>query len=159
MKNILKRLIALKPLWALGLFILLDIFCIGMGMGVPFFCILLGLPIGWFIIQYITTRTSQVKKVFQQTLIYAAITSAVTLVGMCLIWLPMSSMLFDPGNDLSTTGVPLILYEPRASFIGWLALMIIISPVLQLFVTLFGSHLTLLAWLGKNSKTCQIEEG
>jgi len=156
MKNIQNKLIALKPLWVLGLFILLDIFCIGMGMGVPFFCILLGLPVGWFIVKYNTARTAQIREVFRDVLLYAAITSAITLLGMCLIWAPMSALLFDPGNDLSTTGVPLILYEPRASFIGWLVLMIVISPVLQLLTTLFGSHLTLLAWLGKTGISSQV---
>jgi len=38
------------------------------------------------------------------------------------------------------------LYEPAASFIGWLVLMIVISPFLQLLMTLFGSHLALLWW-------------
>jgi hypothetical protein len=46
----------------------------------------------------------------------------------------------------------MILYEPRASFIGWLVLMILISPVLQMLTTLFGSYLTLLGWLGKEEK-------
>ena len=153
MKKLLGKLIALKPLWALGLFILLDIICIGLGMGVPFFCILLGLPVGWIIVKFITARTTQIKEVLRQILLYAAVTAVVTLLGMCLIWAPMSAMLFDPGNDLSTTGVPLILYEPRASFIGWLVLMIVISPVLQLLTTLFSSYLTLLAWLGKTEIT------
>lgn len=156
MKNLLSKLITLKPLWALGIFILLDIICIGMGMGVPFFCILLGLPLGWFIVKYSTARTKQIRVVFRQVLLYSAVTAAVTLLGMCLIWLPISTMLFDPGNDLSTTGVPLILYEPRASFIAWLALMIMISPVLQLLTTLFSSHLTLLSWLGKTGTNTKV---
>ena len=56
-------------------------------------------------------------------------------------------MLFDPRADLANFGIPLILFDPQASFIGWLVLMIAISPFLQLLATLFGSHLTLLAWL------------
>ncbi|MGA9398377.1 MAG: hypothetical protein WBV22_08985 [Anaerolineaceae bacterium] len=156
MKNLLSKLITLKPFWVLGLFILLDIICIGMGMGVPFFCILLGLPVGWIIVKYITARTIQMKEIFRKVLLYSAVTAAVTLLGMCLIWLPISTMLFDPGNDLSTTGVPLILYEPRASFIGWLVLMIVISPVLQLLTTLFSSYLTLLSWLGKTGTNSKV---
>ncbi len=145
----LSRFIALKPLGVVGFFILIDVICTGMGMGVPFFCILLGLPVGWFAVKYITARTTRIHEVLQKVLLYALITSGITLLGMCIIWLPMSTMLLDPGNDLSTTGVPLILYEPRASFIGWLVLMILISPVIQLLTTLFGSHLTLLVWLDK----------
>ena len=46
--------------------------------------------------------------------------------------------------------MPLILYEPLASFIAWLVLMIVISPFLQFLMTLFGSHLTLLWWLSRS---------
>jgi hypothetical protein len=70
---------------------------------------------------------------------------------MVAIWGPTISMLFDPGRDLANTEVPMILYEPRASFIGWIVLMIVISPALQLLTTLFGSHLTLLGWLDEGT--------
>ena len=36
-------------------------------------------------------------------------------------------------------GIPLILYDPRWSFIGWMVLMIIISPFLQLLTIIFAS--------------------
>jgi len=45
---------------------------------------------------------------------------------------------------LANFGIPLILYEPRASFIVWLILMIVISPFLQFLMTLFGAQLALL---------------
>jgi hypothetical protein len=147
MKKIMAKLTALKPLWAVFLFTLINVIFIGMGMGVPFFCILMGIPLGWFLVLYVTARTSETRDVMWKVLIYAAIAAGITMVGMLIIWLPISSLLFDPGNDLSTTGVPLILYEPRASFIGWLGLMIVVSPVLQLLTTLFGAWLTLLGWL------------
>ena len=47
MKMLMKKLLAVRPLAALGIYVFVDIICIGMGMGVPFFCILLGLPLGW----------------------------------------------------------------------------------------------------------------
>ncbi len=53
-------------------------------------------------------------------------------------------MLFDPSADLANFGIPLILFDPTASFVGWLALMIVISPFLQFLMTLFGAHST---WL------------
>ena len=53
-------------------------------------------------------------------------------------------MLFDPAADLANFGIPLILYEPTASFIGWLVLMIVISPFLQFLMMLFGAQLMLL---------------
>jgi hypothetical protein len=148
MKNLQKRLETLKPIWALVIFVLIDIIFIGMGMAVPFFCILLGIPLGWFLVVYVTVKPTQVRDVMWKVLIYAAIAAGITMVGMLILWIPVSTMLFDPSNDLSTSGVPLILYEPRASLIGWLALMIVISPVLQLLTTLFGAYLTLLGWLG-----------
>lgn len=48
-------------------------------------------------------------------------------------------------------GVPLLciglmlLFEPRPSFIAWLALMVVISPFLQFLMALLGSCVTL-AW-------------
>jgi len=152
MKNFLKKIIVLKPLWVLALFILIDVICVGMGMGVPFFCILLGIPVGWFLVLYVTARTNNVREVLWKVLIYAAIAAGITIVGMLIIWIPFGALLFEPGNDLSTAGVPLILYQPRASLIGWLALMIIVSPVMQLLTTLFGAYLTLLGWLGSQKR-------
>jgi hypothetical protein len=148
MKKIVARMTALKPKWALLLFILADVIFVGMGMGVPFFCILMGIPLGWFLVLYVTARISDVRGVMWKVLVYAAVAAGVTAVGMLIIWVPMGRMLFEPGNDLSTSGVPLILYEARASLIGWLALMIVISPVLQLLTALLGAYLTLLGWLG-----------
>jgi hypothetical protein len=148
MRKLLARLTALKPRWVLLLFILADVVFIGMGMGVPFFCILMGIPLGWFLVLYVTARNNDVRGVMWKVLVYAAIAAGITVMGMLIIWVPLSTMLFEPGNDLSTSGVPLILYEARASLIGWLALMIVISPVLQLLTTLLGAYLTLLGWLG-----------
>ncbi len=152
MKNIFKKALALKPIWVLVLFILVDIICVGMGMGVPFFCILLGIPTGWFLVLYVTTRTTDVREILWRVLINAAIAAGITLVGMLIIWVPFSTLLFKPGSDLSSVGMPLILYQPRASLIGWLALMIIVSPVMQLLTSLFGAYLTLLGWLGSQKK-------
>lgn len=145
----MNKLLTIRPLWAFGIYILLDIICIGMGMGVPIFCILFGFLVGWFSVKYITATTTSVLQIFRSVLIYAVITAAVTMLGMVIIWGPFSTFLFDPGRDLAATGIPMILYEPRASFIGWIVLMILISPFLQLLTTLFGSHLTLLGWLEK----------
>jgi hypothetical protein len=148
----MKNLFGLKPVWAFAIFVALDTICIGMGMGVPIFCILFGFLVGWYIVRYTTTTTTSMMQVFRKVLLYATITAAVTMVGMLIIWGPMISMLFEPGKDLADTGVPMILYEPRASFIGWIVLMIVISPFLQLLTTLFGSHLMLLRWLNKRTE-------
>ena len=134
----------LKLGWALAIFAFVDIVCTGMGMGVPIFCILLGLPVGWYIARRITTRPFDTRQMLSKMLLGAALTSAFTFVGMTLIWARCIVMLFDPTADLANFGIPLILYEPLASFIGWLVLMIVISPFLQFLMTLFGAHLT---WL------------
>ena len=148
----MKKFLGLRPLWAFGIFVLLDVVCIGMGMVLPIFCILFGFPVGWFVVKYITARTTSIPQVFRKVLLYATITASVTLLGMIIIWGPTVSILFEPGRDLANTGVPMILYEPMPSFIGWIVLMIPISPVLQLLTTLFGSHLALLGWLNDGSK-------
>lgn len=150
MKTLMHKLLGLRPLAALGIYVFLDILCIGMGMGVPFFCILFGLPVGWYIVKRLTAGRAEMRDVFRKVLVYAAIAAALTFLGMLLIWGPLSiGSLSNPATDFVETGVPMILYEPKASFIGWIVLMIIISPGLQLLTTLFASHLTLLAWLNE----------
>jgi len=144
------KVFSLKLGWALALFCLLDLICVGMGMGVPIFCILFGLPVGWYIAQRITIGHLDTRSMLSKTLLGAAITSAITFVGMALLWGPWSAMLFDPTADLEKLGAPLILFEPVPSFVGWLVLMIVVSPALQLLMTLFGSHLTLLWRLSRS---------
>jgi len=135
---------ALRIGWVLAIFAFLDLVCVGLGMGVPIFCILFGLPVGWYIALRITTRPRQVGQMLDKVLAGAALTSTFTFVVMGLLWGRYVVMLFDPLADLANFGIPLILYDPTASFIGWLVLMILISPFLQLLMTLFGAHLTLL---------------
>ena len=144
------KFFSLKTGSAIALFAFADIVCVGLGMGVPVFCILLGLPVGWYIARRITIRRCDAKQMLGKMLQGAALTSAFTFVGMTLVWGWCIAMLFDPAADLANFGVPMILYQPTASFVGWLVLMIVISPFLQLLMTLFGSHLTLLWWLSRS---------
>jgi hypothetical protein len=141
------RLLTLKPGWALGVYVVLDTICVGMGMGVPIFCILFGFVVGWFIARYVTATTVDVRRVLTKVLLCGAITAAYTFLVMAVMWGWCVSMLFDPGADFVNFGMPLILYDPKISFIGWLVLMIGISPFLQLLATVFGAYLTLLHWL------------
>ena len=149
----MQKFFSLKTGWALVLFVFLDLICAGLGMSVPFFCILFGLPVGWYIARRITARPFDSQAMLRKTLAGAILTSGFTFVGMLLLWGPWSRMLFDPAANLENLGAPLILYEPLASFIGWLVLMIAISPFLQLLMTVFGSHLTLLWWLSRRGGT------
>jgi hypothetical protein len=133
--------------WALLIFLVLDTLCVGMGMGVPIFCILFGFPVGWVVAALVTSRTRVMQDVLNRILLYALIASAFTFLVMVIIWGPVSTMLLDPSADLANFGIPMILYSPMASFIGWLALMMIVSPFLQLLMMLFGAYLGLLYWL------------
>lgn len=132
------------------IFIILDLFCVGMGMGVPFFCILFGFLVGWYAARRVTTVTEKRKDIFKKVFLYAVITSLFTFVVMYIIWGPMISMLFDPASDFKIFGIPMILYDPKISFVGWLVLMIFISPFLQLLTTIFASYLTLLNWFERD---------
>jgi hypothetical protein len=122
-----------------------------MGMGVPIFCILFGFVVGWFLVRYVTATTVGMRRVLTKVLLYGAVTAAYTCLLMALIWGGSVSMLFDAGADFVNFGMPLILYEPKISFIGWLVLMIGISPFLQLLATVFGAYLTLLRWLRRDA--------
>ena len=140
----MRTLFSLRHGWAIAIYALLDIFCAGLGMGVPFFCILLGLPVGWYIARRINPNSLSTREVLRKILSTAALTSAFTFVLMVLIWAYSILMFVDSSADLANYGIPLILYELLPSFIGWLVLMIVISPFLQFLMTLLGAHLT---WL------------
>jgi hypothetical protein len=146
----MRRLLALRPGWALAVYVVLDTICVGMGMGVPIFCILFGFVVGWYIARYVTATTVDMRRVLTKALLYAAVTAAYTFLLMAAVWGGNISMLFDAGADFANFGMPLILYEPKASFIGWLVLMIWISTFLQLLATMFGAYVTLLHWLRRD---------
>lgn len=152
------KLFSLKIGWALAIFAFLDIICVGLGMGVAIFCILFGLPVGWYIARRIAFRPFETRQMLSKMLLGAALTSAFTFAGMVVLWGRCIVMLFDPAADLVNFGIPQILYEPVASFIGWLVLMIVISPFLQFLMTLFGAHVTLLWWLSRRGRTSGEEE-
>jgi len=129
------------------IFVLIDLICIGMGMGVPIFCVLFGFLVGWYISRRITlSREGDLAGNLRKILRYAILTSLFTFVMMCILWGRTVKLLFKPDTDFVNFGTPLILYDPKLSFIGWLVLMIFISPFLQLLTTIFTSHLTLLKW-------------
>ncbi len=149
----MNKLFTIRRAWAFAIFIILDTVFIGMGMGVPILCILFGFFVGWYIIRSMAAVGEQTVEILRKLLLYAIATSAYTFVVMAAIWGPWAVILFDPSTDYTNLGVPFILYDPKASFIGWLVLMILISPFLQLLTTLFGSHLTLLRMLHRDTQT------
>jgi hypothetical protein len=127
-----------KRFWLL--YIIADIVCVGMGMGVPIFCILLGFPVGYLLARRVFASGSDIIASFKSTMYYAVLAAAVTMLGMAILWGRCVALLFDPAFDFSHFGIPMILYCPKASFIGWLILMIFVSPFLQFLMTLFGSQ-------------------
>lgn len=138
------RIFKLNIKITLLIFAFLDLFCVGMGMGVPIFCILFGFVVGWYIAKRLTLYNENLKDILKKIFNYAIISSLFTLVVMVILWGPTTKLLFTPGYDFKNFGIPLILYDPKLSFIGWLVLMIVISPFLQLLTTIFAAYLTLL---------------
>ena len=146
------RLLTLNTRIAFAIYIAADLVCVGMGMGVPIFCIGLGFPVGWYIATRAIRVSSNVRQILRTVLLHAVATCLVTFVLMALLWGPTIQMLFDPTFDVANFGIPLILYDPTLSFVGWLVLMIFISPFLQLLTTLFSSYLTLSVSLKEQSR-------
>ncbi len=134
----MRAIIYRKPV-QIAIFLFLELLSIGMGMGVPIFTILYGFLVGLVIPRIIRSDSDLSPQKLASILKAALITSTVTLMIMALIWLPTLKWLFDSTRDLSNFGIPMILYSPRASFIGWIILMVLISPFLQFLMTLFGS--------------------
>jgi hypothetical protein len=143
-QSTMDTLLRIKAKTAVYLYLLLDIFCVGAGMGVPIFCILLGFPLGWYITKRTTLAPEPPNTVHERIVRYSILASLVTLFLMLLIWGRAILMLFDSSTEFQNFGHPYILYEPKASFIGWLVLMIFVSPFLQLLTIIFTSFLTLL---------------
>jgi hypothetical protein len=139
------RIFKLKLKIAIVIFAVLDLLCVGLGMGVPIFCILFGFLVGWYIARRVMLEIGGQKKILKRVLTYAIVTWFFTFLMMVFIWGSMILWLFDPQADFKNSGIPLILYDPKLSFIGWLVLMICISPFLQLLTTIFASFLTLLS--------------
>ena len=130
------------------IYVILDVVCLGLGMGVPFFNILLGFPLGWFLSHKLTDK----RKVFK----YLLLASAFTLFLLAMIWLPtMLLFYFDSTKDIANFGEPLFLFTPVASFWGWLVLMVVISPLLQLMSSVFAAYLTLVS--GKKSDSTLLD--
>ncbi len=120
-----------------------DIICVALGMGVPVFCIFLGFVVGWFIVWQLSREPGNLHRLLQRTWKYSLLSVAFTLAIMLIIWGRMFALLFDPNTDYANFGIPLILYDPKLSFIGWLILMIFVSPALQLLTTIFAAYITI----------------
>ena len=140
----MNKLFKIKSGWLFLIYIIVDILCTGAGMGVPIFCILLGFWTGWCIIKIILSQTHDLNEIFKKSFKYGIATTFITFLLMLIIWGGAIIVFFYHNNDFKNFGNPLILYDPKLSFIGWLVLMIIISPLLQLLTTVFSFYVTLI---------------
>jgi hypothetical protein len=134
------------------IYTVLDTFLVGMGMGIPIFSILLGFPVGGYISKRISKSERYLKDILGVILKYSFLTSLVTFLWMIVIWVPISTMLLNPTADFTHFGIPMILYNPKISFIGWIILMVFISPFLQLLITVFTAQVTLWGILNKKNE-------
>jgi hypothetical protein len=131
------------------IYVVMDVLCAALGMGVPFACILLGFPVGVFAALRAEYLVGEPAGAMRRALRYAFITSGVTFVLMAAQWGWLLKFLFNPRVDPGSMGLPLILYDPIPSFIGWIVLMVVVSPALQFVVTLMGAYLAFMVRLHK----------
>ena len=125
-------------------YIFLDFICTGLCMGVPIFCIMLGFPTGWYISKRYSVIIDNKNDIIKKSFIAAIASISVTFILMLLIWGPSVVWVFDPQADFQNYGHPFFLYDPYISFIGWLILMMVVSPFLQLLTTIFAAYVTLM---------------
>lgn len=151
------KLFSRKNLWFYILFAVLDLIAVGAGMGVPIFAILLGFAIGWVAPIVYKELLPETLSILRRSLVVALLYSALTMILMLAIWSPSLAKLWDPTFDVANYGIPMILYEPRASFIGWMVLMILISPVLQFLVIVSVAALRI-AWFPPKKLEMKKEE-
>ena len=125
------------------IFIVLDVLFAAIGMGVPILNILFGFFIGWYAAVRALNLYPEKTFIMKRTLVYNSFCAGFTFLIMVAIWGSTSILFLNESTDYANFGHPMILYDPKISFIGWLVLMIIISPVLQLLTSVFSSYLTL----------------
>jgi len=131
----------------------LEALCVGAGMGVPIFAILLGFPVGWWLARRAMTvapaGAPTSPEALRTVFVSALVPCMMTLAFMVAIWLPQLTLLWKPGFDVANWGIPLWLYTPMASFIGWMVLMVVVSPALQLLAAVFGAYVVLMGGSGR----------
>ena len=115
-------------------YIIFDVVLAGIGMGLPILNILAAFIIGWY---FPAAPGANGIGRLRAGLHLSAAAAIVTSIIMFAIWSPEIAKALDPAFDYTSFGIPQILYTPIASFIGWMVLMIFISPFLQMLASLF----------------------
>lgn len=124
------------------IYVLANGFLTAFGIGIPILNIFFGFYVGYYI-------TNKFHDNLKSIWTYSLSSSAITFIFMLLIWGNLIFKIFDPSFDFSNFGHPMILFDPKMSFIGWIVLMIVISPFLQLLTTIFSAFICLM----KNNKS------
>jgi hypothetical protein len=148
----MEKLIKLNLKAFIILYIVIDIICVGAGMGVPIFCILSGFPLGWYITKRVSASAEQLYQKYYKIFMSSLFAAIFTFVVMLIVWGSAILIHIHSESDIQNFGHPNILYDPKTSFIGWLILMIIISPFLQLLTTIFAAFIALIR---NEKKLCQ----
>lgn len=136
--------------WAglLFAYVMLDLLMVVAGMGVPVFCILLGLAVGAMGARRAEYFLREVGPAMRRVVRYALVSSGITLVAMAVVWGRLIPACFGDVGP-ACYGIPLIFFDPKASLVGWLVLMIVVAPALQFVVTLAGAYLVFSSRLKK----------
>ena len=108
------------------------------------FNILFGFVVGWYLVHRLMRKGLELGEILRLTFRWGMLTAGFTCLMMLVLWVPLMGVLFQPGYDLIETGIPLILYDPLFSFIGWEVLMIALSPFFQFLTTLFSANVALI---------------
>ena len=136
---ILKQIIH-HPLFRFAVaYAIFDVVLAGIGMGVPFFCILAGFVIGWYLPS--APSTTKTRQGLRGSIVLAVAVAMFTVFVMFVIWSPAIAQAMDPAFDYEGFGIPQILFDPVASYIGWMLLMIVVSPILQMLTMVFSASL------------------
>jgi hypothetical protein len=138
----MKRFFTMKAWAAIGMLALVELLTVGMGMGVPFFTIVAGFLVGWYVAMRHLASEGVSPAMLRTSLRDVSLAPAMTLVLMLAIWGPKFALLNNPSFDAAKWGIPLVLYTSTASFWGWQALMIVISPLLQLAAAVFAVYVS-----------------
>ena len=146
----MKKFLTLNTKQTILLFLLADTLCLGAGMGVPIFCILFGFPLGWYIAKRVSLSENTPRLVHAAILKISLLTTAYTFFMLVVIWSAAIFINIHTASDIQNFGQPFLLYDPVVSFYGWLVLMVLVSPFLQLLTTIFAAFVALLSdnWSG-----------
>jgi hypothetical protein len=121
--------------------LVLNVMLIGLGMGIPILNIIFALPLGY---QLSKGKTGEVRSRLKEMYKMGLIFSLSSIVVLIVIWLPQIKWLIDPSLNIANFGHPFWLYDPLISFIGWIILMVLVAPLLQLLSYIFGGVLAIL---------------